>query len=302
MLCMIQKRFFLILSMLFVVLNCNVAMAQGNNPQLQSELSKVYSKWRTAMVNKDAQQWAQTTAKSRQIFIRNRVYSERRAFPQAVFQLPAAPPSLNGLKSLSAHKKGATASAVYFGKVNFGIGSNLADNVLLLHFINESGAWKYDTADFISLQALPDVRKKLQGGDLSYVKQKDFQASGVVPLMPIAVAPAKYIAKVYAFCPGREVKMKVNKISDHRFQDTKAAEIVIGGGIDGLNEVQFATKSLEGSTGKEALSIRVYLLSTVPETKPIKVFEYQINEGDAVKPFGSANFVIDAKTAKKLNG
>ena len=96
--------------------------------------------------------------------------------------------------------------------------------------------------------------------------------------------------------------MKVNKISDHRFQDTKASEVVIGGGKDGINEVQFATKSLEGSTGKEALSIRVYLMSTVPGTKPIKIFEYQVNEGESVKPFGSENFVIDAKMAKTLNG
>ena len=118
--------------------------------------------------------------------------------------------------------------------------------------------------------------------------------------MPIAVGPAKYIAKVYVFCPGREVRVKVNKISDHRFQDTKAAEVVIGGGLKGLNEVQFATKSLEGSTGKEALSVRVYLMSTTAGVKPLKVYEYQVEEGGVVKPFGSKNFVIDESIEKKL--
>jgi hypothetical protein len=299
---MIQKRIFLMLSALLLVVSAGSVSAQGNNPQLQSQLSGVYGKWRTAMVNEDVRTWASTTAKNRQLTIRNRVYSERRSFPKAVFQLPAAPPSVENLKALSAHKKGATATSVYFGKVNFGVGGDPAENLLLLHFVNEGGVWKYDTADFINLLALPKVRKQLKEGDLTYVEQKDFQASGVRPQMPIPVGPAKYIAKVYAFCPGREVKMKVNKISDHRFQDTKASEVVIGGGKDGINEVQFATKSLEGSTGKEALSIRVYLMSTVPGTKPIKIFEYQRNAGESVEAFGSKNFVIDAKMAKILNG
>ena len=302
MLCMIQKRFFLILSALLLVVGAGMVYAQGDNPHIQSQLSGVYDKWRTAMINQDVRAWAATTSKSRQLAVRNRVYSERRPFPKAVFQLPAAPPSVANLKGLSAHKKGATATAVYFGKVDFGMGGDPAENLLLLHFVNEGGVWKYDTADFINLMALPKVRKQLKEGDLSYVEQKDFQASGILPKMPIAVNLAKYIAKVYVFCPGREVKMKVNKVSDHRFQDTKASEVVIGGGKDGINEVQFSTKSLEGSTGKEALSIRVYLMSTVPGTKPIKMFEYQVNEGEPVKVFGSENFIIDEKIAKRLNG
>jgi hypothetical protein len=182
------------------------------------------------------------------------------------------------------------------------VGGKPTDNLLLLHFVNDAGRWRYDTADYISLQSLPEVRKQLQSGDLSYVEQKDFQASGIVPQMPIPVKPAQFIAKVYVFSPGREVKVKVNKISDHRFQDNKAAEVVIGGAKMGANEVQFATKSLEGSTGQEALSVRVYLLSTVPGVKPIKVYEYQINEGEEVKPFGSGSFVIDAKVANQLKG
>lgn len=287
--------------MLALVLS-SVASAQVNNPQLLQELDDSYNLWRDSVVNQDAKAWGAATAINRQVAIRNRIYSERRQFPQAVFQLPATPPPIKGLKGLSAHRKGATATAVYFGKVNFGISGEPSDNLLLLHFVHETGAWKYDTADFINLLALPKVRKQLQEGDLTYVEQKDFQASGVKPLMPIAVAPAEFVAKVYVFCPGREVKMKVNKISDHRFQDTKVSEVVIGGGRKGLNEVQFATKSLEGSTGKEALSIRVYLMSSVEGTKPLKVYEYQIKEGGIVEPFGSGNFTIDPKVEKIIKG
>ncbi|MGJ8672271.1 hypothetical protein [Rubritalea sp.] len=274
----------------------------GNNPALQGQLDEVYNQWRQAVIKKDSATWSRLTAKNRQLAVRNRIYSERREFPKAVFDLPAAPPSISSLKGISAHHKGSTATAVYFGKVDFGIGGKPTDNLLLLHFVNDAGRWRYDTADYISLQSLPDVRKQLQTGDLSYVEQKDFQASGVPPQMPIPVGPAQFISKVYVFCPGRDVKVKVNKISDHSFQDTKAAEIVIGGAKTGSNEVQFSTKALEGSTGKEALSIRVYLLSTVQGVKPVKVYEYQVNEGETVKPYGSGNFIIDAKIVKELQG
>jgi hypothetical protein len=270
--------------------------------QLKTKVEVVYMQWRDAMIKKNYNFWAQHTASHRQIHIKNRIVSEKKPFPASIFEVPASPPGLEGLTPLSIAANGATASAVYFGKVDFGVGGNPTENLILLNFINERGMWKYDNADFISLGGLEDVRKKIKAGDFTYIKQKDFQPSGVLPLQPIAVQSAKYIAKVYAFCPGREVKMKVNKISDHRFQDSKMSEVVIGGGLDGLNEVQFATKSLEGSTGKEALCIRVYLMSTVKGVQPLKMYEYLVNENGEVKAFGSANFTIDQAVVNKLSG
>jgi len=124
----------------------------------------------------------------------------------------------------------------------------------------------------------------------------------VVPPTPIEVGTAKYIAKVYVFCPGREVQVQVNKISRHRFANAKESEVVIGGAKDGPNEVQFSVKRLEGSTGNEALTIRVYLMSQVAGVNPVKVYEYQIAEEGKPEPFGSANFVVDAVTVAKLEG
>lgn len=302
MLCMKRGGFFLIVGTLLVALLSAVASAKEGKALLQDQLRDSYETWRMAVVKKDARAWDRSTAQHRKLSIKNRILSERRAFPQAVFELPGAPPSLKNLKPLRAHQSGRTATAVYFGEVDFGVGGKPTENVLLLHFVLENTGWKYDTADFISLQELPDVRRKIRAGDSSFADQKDCRPTGVVPALPIAVGPARYIAKVYVFCPGREVRMKVNRISDHRFQDTKASEVVIGGGVKGLNHVQFATKSLEGSTGKEALSIRVYLMSTVPGVKPLKMYEYQVLEGGAVKQFGNGNFFIDAAVEKRLKG
>lgn len=276
-----------------------VSAQESIRPGLESS----YNAWRDAMMRKDAAAWQKSTAEHRRIEVKNRIISEKRAFPNAVFQLPAPPPSIAGLKFLEAKQNGPTAKASYFGKIDFGVGGDPTENLLVLSFVRGGAGWLYDRADFVNLSALPAVRKELAAGDLKYLKETpEAQPSGVVPPTPIEVRGAKYIAKVYVFCPGREVQVQVNKISRHRFANAKEAEIVIGGAVDGANEVQFATKKLEGGTGKEAMTIRVYLMSEVEGVMPVKAFEYQVKEEGTVKPFGTESFVVDAATVAKLAG
>jgi len=270
---------------------------------LQARLENTYKAWRGAIVAKDARAWQAITAAHRQMSVRNRIVSERRAFPAAVFQLPAAPPALQGLRAVQVMSSGATAKSVYFGKVDFAVGGEPSDNLLLLSFVNERGRWKYDTADFVNLGGLPEVRKELLAGNDEYVEGTSaFRPEGKVPPTPRPVAQAKYISKVYVFCPGREVQVHVNKVSRHRFVNAKDAEIILGGARDGANEIQYSIKGAEGGEGNEVLTIRVYLFSQKPGVKPVKVYEYQVNEGEKPKGIGSANFVIDANIAAKLIG
>ena len=270
---------------------------------LQTPLEQTYRAWREAMLRKDSVTWRQVTAPHRQMEIKNRILSETRPFPAAVFDLPAAPPKIDGMKFLEATQNGATAKASYFGKIDFGVGSKSPDNLLVLSFVRGKGIWLYDRADVVNLASLPEVRKELAAGNLKYLKETpEARPSGVVPPVPIEARPAKTIAKIYVFCPGREVNAQINRISRHRFANVQEAEIVIGGALDGLNDVQFTTRRLEGSTGKEAVSIRVYLMSQVPGVKPIKVFEYQAKEGEPVKGSGSGRFEVTPATQAVLMG
>jgi hypothetical protein len=291
-----MNRLICAFSLLFVL---NSAAEDNLRPALES----TYKTWRNAIIKRDATTWKRVTAAHRQVEVKNRIISEKRVFPAGVFELPAPPPSIEGLKFLQAKQNGATAKASYFGKINFGVGGNPADNLIVLSFIRGGTSWLYDRADFINLAALPDVRSELAAGNVKYLNETpEAQPSGVIPPTPIAARPAKYIAKVYVFCPGREVKMHVNKISRHRFANAKESEVVIGGAKDGSNEVQYAIKKLEGGTGKEAMTIRVYLMSQVAGVKPVKAFEYQLAEGEVPKPFGSGQFVVNAAVAAKLTG
>lgn len=281
---------------------CLVSVVSGQET-LRPELESSYNAWRDAVVRRDAAGWQRATAPHRRMEVKNRIVSEKRGFPATVFDLPAPPPSIGGLKFLEAKQNGPTAKASYFGKIDFGVGGEPSENLLVLSFIRGGAGWLYDRADFVNLAALSEVRKELAAGELKYLKETpEAQPSGVVPPVPIEARPAKYIAKVYVFCPGREVRVQVNKISQHRFANAKEAEVVIGGAVDGLNEVQFVTKKLDGATGKEAMTIRVYLMSEVAGVKPVKAFEYQVAENGEVKPFGTSNFVVDAATMAKLNG
>jgi len=283
---------------------CAVTLAfpalAGAQDSLRPALENTYQIWRDAMVRGDLNSWQRATASHRQAEVRNLIVSEKKAFPATLFNLPAAPPTLSGLKFLSVKQNGPTAKAAYFGKIDFG--GAPSDNLLVLSFINEGG-WRYDRADFVNLAALPDVRAELAKGDISYLEETpEAQPSGEIPPKPIIVAPAKYIAKVYVFSPGRDVQVQVNKVSRHHFKNAKEAETVIGGARDGLNEVQYAVRPLEGGTGKEALAIRVYVLSETPGVQPIKAFEYQINEGGTLKNFDTGTFFLDAEMAAKLAG
>lgn len=270
---------------------------------LRPALEQTYNAWRDAVVRKDAAAWQRATAPHRRVEVKNRILSEKRAFPAAVFDLPAPPPSLAGLKFLEAKQNGATAKASYFGKIDFGVGGSPSENLLVLSFTGGGDRWTYDRADFVNLGALSEVRKELASGDLGYLKETpEARPSGVVPPTPIEVGPAKHIAKVYVFSPGREVRVQINKISHHRFANAKEAEVVIGGARDGLNEVQYSIRKLEGGTGKEAMTIRVYLMSELQGVKPVKIFEYQLAEGEVPKPFGTGTFVVDAATVARLAG
>jgi hypothetical protein len=275
----------------------------GAQEELRPGLERVYEVWRNALIRKDAATWQQVTAEHRRVEVRNRLVSEKLPFPATVFDLPAPPPALDGLTFLEAKQNGATAKAAYFGKVDFGVGGEPTDNLLVLAFVKGARGWLYDKADFVNLTALPDVRKELAEGELSYLRGvPEAQPSGIVPPVPIAANPATTIAKVYVFCPGREVQVQVNKISRHRFANTKEAEVVIGGAREGLNEVQYSIRKLEGGTGMEAMTIRVYLMSEVEGVPPVKAFEYQVLEKEPFETFGAGNFNLKAELASKLSG
>jgi hypothetical protein len=291
-----------------LILGAMVWLATGALAHAQADvrpevLEQVYSQWRNALMTRNVAAWQAATASHRQGQVRNRLVSERRAYPAAVFEVPAAPPALAGLRRVMAKQVGRTAKLSYFGKVDFGVGGEPTDNLFVVSFVQEGAAWKFDAADFVSLAALPAERAEIGAGNLSYLDETaDFAPSGVVPPVPAAVPAPKYLAKVYIYAPGRDVQVVVNELSNHRVVNDREADIVIGGARDGANRVSWAITNLPGATGKEAMTIRVYLLSEVQGVKPVKAFEYQVDVGQVPQLTGADQFTVDAAIARTLAG
>jgi len=139
-----------------------------SDAQLVGHLKQVYTSWRSAMVRKDSATWKRLTSNTTLVNVRNRLWSERRNFPAGIFLAPVATPDIARLKAMRVRVKGNTAKAIYFGKVDFGVGGNPTDNVFIVSYVKEGATWKYHAGEFVNLGALPEVRKQLQGGDLQW--------------------------------------------------------------------------------------------------------------------------------------
>ena len=270
---------------------------------LRKSLEDVYNKWRHSLQTRNDMVWRQITAEHRQIAVKNRLLSERKKFPADIFNLPALPPTLAGLKHLGTKRAGPTAKAYYYGRIDFGLGNKPAENLLVLSFVGAQNSWKYDQMEYVTLAMLPEVKKQLAKGDIQYIEgTPELLPKGVIPPTPVEVKPAQYIAKVYAYCPGREVRVQVNQTSQHLFQDAQEAQLVIGGAKHGKNQIQYAIKKLIEEDFKDPMTIRIYLFSEVQGVKPIKIYEYLVEDGKKPVEFGKGEFVIDDKVRAKLMG
>lgn len=279
------------------------SLCEARNDELQADLERTYQTWRNSLQARNDMAWKRITAKHRVVAVKNRILSEKRAFPAAVFELPAMTPQLRGLTFLGTQRRGPTAKAYYYGPIDFGLGRKPVDNLMVLSFVGAAGAWKFDQMEYINLAALPDVRNELAAGDIQYITSTpELMPSGVVPPVPVEVREAPFIAKVYVYCPGREVRVQINQISQHAFSNSQEAQLVMGGAQLGTNHIQFAVKHLEVGEFKDPMTVRVYLMSQIQGVKPIKIYEYLVPEGEKPKGFEKGEFIIDAKVRAKLMG
>jgi len=291
--------------MIFCVVGLIPAPVQANDDaKLVAHLKQVYNAWRHSMVTKNGNNWKRYTSQYKQINVRNRLLSERRAFPQGVFDAPVFPPNIQTLRALRVRVNKNTAKSVYYGKVDFGVGGQPTNNLFVVSYVREQSGWKYHGGEFVNLNHLPKVREEIAKGNFKFVDQKDFIPDGIVPRLPVALTGmAKYIAKVYVFCPGREVRVTGNKgISSHLFQNEQGAEILIGGAIDGKNTLSYTVKDIPGGDPKAVMTIRLYLMSEVNGKKPLKPLEYQVENGKKPKAGGTMSFVLDRQMAQYLKG
>ncbi|MBN8419351.1 MAG: hypothetical protein J0L73_10580 [Verrucomicrobia bacterium] len=264
--------------------SCTPLRAQEDAPGLQAALEKVYLRWSDAMMRKDAQAWAASISLYRQTVIRNMVVSERKPFPDAVFASEVQPPVLAGLRLLEAQAVGDTAHLVYFGRIDMGQDKELIrENILKLKFCRENGAWKYDSNRISRLDGAPEVLKELKAGNRpEFLDSEEYTPPGSMPPPPplCRVPDHKAGSKLQSF--GYETTVSMNGFTYDPVRDGLDQQILIGGLVNGHNEITLHMKPVPRPEGeKAALQIRVYKLAKDPAKPGTEVLRWQAPESGA---------------------
>ena len=176
----------LISIILILVTGLGLKAQVTNTNEVTDTLKGIFDDWTKAMTEKDLSLWQKSTAKFRQIGIRNMIVSQKNKWPEALFEGPVKPPNLSSMKMVKTMINGSTAQLVYFGKADFGISEDIKapEGLLFLMFIKENNYWKFSTSRFMNLSNAEEISTSAQSGDFTFLDSPQFIPPGKVPPVP----------------------------------------------------------------------------------------------------------------------
>ena len=245
-----------------------------NTNELTDTLNAVFNDWSKAMTEKDLSLWQKSTAKFRQIGIRNMIVSQKNKWPEALFDGPVKPPNLGSMKMAKTMVNGRTAQLVYFGTADFGIGKDIKapEGLLFLMFIKELNDWKFSTSRFMNLNNAEEISAAAQSGNFSFLDSPQFIPPGKVPPVPKLCPVPEMVGYLEIVSIGYETKVNVAERSKHMVINNVHKGLIIGGLKKGINPIFIETRSLNKKKDKDPkthFEINVYRESD-QERKPLK--------------------------------
>lgn len=265
-----------------------IGSASAQSPALQINLERAYQQWREAILTEDAEAWAKSITRYRQVVTRNLIVSQRQSFPGAVFAVPFNPPETAGLRLLEADAAGETAHLLYFGKVDLGGGdtSKLPESVLMLKFFKEGNQWKFDSTKILKLDEQPEILKQIRaGGALTFLDYPQFTPPGVAPAIPALCQVPDNMTGCTLQSYGYETKMVINGFDYPAVEDNAEKVFVIGGLKNGANQVTLSIKPTEIPEGEERLlQLDFFVLTGKPGKPPVRVYHYQTKDANVTNP------------------
>jgi len=251
---------------------------------MQRQFEGLYSGWRDSMEKQDFNAWQQVTAQSRQMRTRNEIVSQRLRYPDALFESPVRAPERRGLVCVDTLVRGDTASSVYFGKADFGLGdpSEVKDNFVVLRFIREFGVWKFDNLRVVKFGDDAELLAKVRNRDRTYLEAPEFQPAAAPPPVPGAVSAPDYIAELWVTAAGYETTITVNGQHHTAIANDSGRELILGGLVRGVNRIKVAVKPVEVESGvPRHLEIGIYGAAK-PDEEAKRFFHFRATaESDA---------------------
>lgn len=276
-----QSRWWLSLTLMGVA---HPALALDQN--LGQELEGVYSKYRQALTQQDSKGWLNLTARYRQMALRNQVVSQGLPWPRAVFDLALKPPPSTALKMIDVTVHGSVARLCYYGKIDFGIpGEAAPENALVIWFLREGEAWKFNTIQYANLNADPDLKLKIANGDASFLRQSEFDLPATAPAVPRPCEAPYHVAHLNVVANGCRATVSVNGLNEERFDSAAATRVVIGGLRKGPNKVRINLTPTPGIAPENVtLSVEITTANHQPGKPEPRVFEWKYLPGQTTVP------------------
>ncbi|MFP6873483.1 MAG: hypothetical protein VCA55_08220 [Verrucomicrobiales bacterium] len=214
--------------------------------EFRDELQAVFGKWSKAMLEQDRKIWQETTAKYRQIGIRNMIVSRKKRWPGALFESPVSPPDVSAMKLARTMIKGVTGQLVYFGKPNFGVeeDADIPDGLLFLMFIREKSGWKFSTSRFMCLDGAEEIAAAAAEEDYSFLDAAHFTPPGKVPPLPKLCPLPEIVGYIEIVSIGYETQVSIAERSEHAVINNVHKGLIIGGLKAGINPIFIETKPL----------------------------------------------------------
>jgi hypothetical protein len=276
-------------------------MAQAEDRTLRTELERVYNDWRAALLAKSVEAWTRSTATYRQVYTRNTIISQGRAYPDALFDLPLQPPSVLDLKLIEVEAVGDTAHLLYFGRVDLGIeATDIPENLMMLKFYREPSGWKFDTTKYINLIHNPEMRDALKAGNNDFAKHPPFNPPGVAPAVPKLCAKPEYIGALRIHAIGYEVTANLNGFDYTPVANDAEQQLAIGGYARGPNKLMLQIKPLPmpaDATSGRHLEVQAVLATDNPEQPTKRVFRWMPQQHPQPERV-QLNIVLDNATLK----
>lgn len=270
-----RLRFFSTLLLAALCLNAKTGLAQDS--ELKSTLESAYKRWSTAVESKNATAWAAAITMYRQVTTRNLIVSQGGAFPKAVFETSISPADTSKLRLLEAQAVGETAHLLYFGKVNVGGDmEDIPDNLLMLKFLQDKGAWKFDSNKIIHLRTRPDLLDKLkQGAAPDFLDLPEFTPPGKAPAIPAICGVPQHISGGTIQSIGYETDVTINGF-DYYVRDNVLKVFVIGGLNNGANQISLKAKKIDVPKGSDrALELDLFTKPSKTGANGQRVFHYE---------------------------
>jgi hypothetical protein len=272
---------------------------RAGSSALRTELQNTYIAWLQAMRQKDVTAFAAHTSQYRQMCLKNEIVSMGQSWPMAVFKSVIQAPDVSRLTFVDAAEFGDTARVVYFGRVDFALETDAPvtpENPLIVRFLRENGAWKFDWIQYVNLGSDDDTRREARTGGRKWLESEEFQLTGRYPAIPKPCRKPYQIAALSILARSCKVVVDVNRGSHiETVENNTGGRIITGGLLKGPNLITITPVP----SGSAAPQLEINILTRAEVWRPaVKLWSWKPPEsGGQWKPKYEASVFVKSRVA-----